>query len=363
MGLTEAGATVLSGGLNFLGNLGGAVSGGLFGANQARKNRQFQERMYNKQVEDNINFWKMQNEYNLPSAQRQRLEDAGLNPLLMYGEGGVQNVAQSPIQSAQAPHGAQAQTSSFHTPIELANIALVKEQANLLRTEAEKNRQDIAESEQRERGLKVQNEIQEATKDLQIAMKYGDNDLLSATLRKMQQDFYIAADINTQTVLTMIQAREYEAKRYNLSEYEVGQSVLQGWENVRTNKVQASASMKQAAASMMKAVNEARLVPHQIGVLTKNAALLSEQAETEKKLRPGKLTAQKWNNVGYVVDFLVKGADLEQKQVDILKSKIEVVKSGFGVDSYLGGILAPFTMGLGLHSLGSNYQDIENQYK
>ena len=97
------GAAAFSAGVGALGSIAGSVSGGLFSANQARKNRKFQERMYNQQVQDTLDFWNKQNEYNLPSAQRQRLEDAGLNPLLMYGEGGVSgNLAQQP-QLPSAP--------------------------------------------------------------------------------------------------------------------------------------------------------------------------------------------------------------------------------------------------------------------
>lgn len=44
---------------------------------------------WNRQLE----FWKMQNEYNKPSAQVQRLKDAGLNPALMYGAGSGANTA------------------------------------------------------------------------------------------------------------------------------------------------------------------------------------------------------------------------------------------------------------------------------
>lgn len=33
----------------------------------------------------NVNFWNMQNEYNNPTSQMQRLRDAGLNPNLIYG--------------------------------------------------------------------------------------------------------------------------------------------------------------------------------------------------------------------------------------------------------------------------------------
>lgn len=35
----------------------------------------------------NMRSWRKQNEYNLPSAQMQRLKDAGLNPNLVYGKG------------------------------------------------------------------------------------------------------------------------------------------------------------------------------------------------------------------------------------------------------------------------------------
>ena len=89
----------------------GAVSSGLFGANQARKNRAFQERMYNKQLEDNRENWRMVNEYNLPSAALQRLIDAGLNPLLYYtgGSGGSSGLT-SNIAAPQT-HGAPGNAS------------------------------------------------------------------------------------------------------------------------------------------------------------------------------------------------------------------------------------------------------------
>lgn len=52
---------------------------------------------YNRQVQ----FWNMQNEYNKPSAQVQRLNDAGLNPALAYGQGG--NVANTAGQLSSVP--------------------------------------------------------------------------------------------------------------------------------------------------------------------------------------------------------------------------------------------------------------------
>lgn len=106
-----------------------SVVGGLFNANQARKNRAFQERMYEKEKADKIEFWKMQNEYDLPSAQLQRLKDAGMNPLLAYGQGG--NVANtgSQLSTPSAPSGSAAQ-AQFHT-----NFGLAMQQAKLLKAQ------------------------------------------------------------------------------------------------------------------------------------------------------------------------------------------------------------------------------------
>lgn len=56
---------------------------------QNRKSRQFQEKMFH-----------MTNEYNHPLAQRQRLEEAGLNPALMYG-GSVTGAAGTADQPAK----------------------------------------------------------------------------------------------------------------------------------------------------------------------------------------------------------------------------------------------------------------------
>lgn len=66
--------------------------------------RAWNEKMFDKQNQRDIDFWKMQNAYNDPSAQMNRLGDAGLNPHLMYGSGS--NAASgnaSPIATHSAP--------------------------------------------------------------------------------------------------------------------------------------------------------------------------------------------------------------------------------------------------------------------
>lgn len=72
-----------------------------------RRSRDWSERMYKKQFDDNIAFWNMQNEYNHPENQAKRLEAAGLNKALMYGgsaagASGLASPIKTPdIQSAQ----------------------------------------------------------------------------------------------------------------------------------------------------------------------------------------------------------------------------------------------------------------------
>ena len=69
--LSLAAAMGISGGSSLA---SGALGGLLSNASSRRQNHR------------NVQNWKMQNEYNHPKAQMQRLQEAGLNPALMYGQ-------------------------------------------------------------------------------------------------------------------------------------------------------------------------------------------------------------------------------------------------------------------------------------
>lgn len=70
------------------------------GANMNRKNRKFAEKMANQSRQWALDDWKMQNEYNNPSAQMERLKAAGLNPNLVYGNGA--STEAGPVRSTEA---------------------------------------------------------------------------------------------------------------------------------------------------------------------------------------------------------------------------------------------------------------------
>lgn len=88
---SAGGASIAGGAIGAIGN----IAGSLIGASSAKK-------IAREQNEYNQEMWRMQNEYNTPRAQKQRLIDAGLNPALMYQNGGVSNTAESPAPASDA---------------------------------------------------------------------------------------------------------------------------------------------------------------------------------------------------------------------------------------------------------------------
>lgn len=92
-------------GITALANTANAAATG----QQNRKSRQFSRETYAKTKADNIQFWNMQNEYNSPQAQMQRLKAAGLNPNMVYDKGG----AVQPAGNISTP---DVQGGQFRTP-------------------------------------------------------------------------------------------------------------------------------------------------------------------------------------------------------------------------------------------------------
>lgn len=59
------------------------------------------KKLMQKQYDLNMKAWHAQNEYNLPVNQMQRLADAGLNPHLVYQNGGASATASTPSSTSQ----------------------------------------------------------------------------------------------------------------------------------------------------------------------------------------------------------------------------------------------------------------------
>lgn len=82
--------------------LGGQALNAAMTAKQNKKSRDFSREMYGRQRADALEDWNMQNEYNSPAAQMERLKAAGLNPNLVYGHG-ADAQSQGTIRSSGVP--------------------------------------------------------------------------------------------------------------------------------------------------------------------------------------------------------------------------------------------------------------------
>lgn len=90
--------------------------------NQANDQRQQRQNEYN------FRMWELNNQYNDPSSQMKRLERAGLNPNLIYGQNaqGASGLSSSP---AQGVNPFQAQSPVQTDPLMLAQLELIRKQA------------------------------------------------------------------------------------------------------------------------------------------------------------------------------------------------------------------------------------------
>ena len=140
--------------MSFLGNMAtsaiGAIGNFFTGGASARKQYQYQSKLMDKQNQQQIDFWKMNNEYNTPFNQRARFEQAGLNPDLMYGGSG--NMYQSQMPGAASGSAPNVDYGSFSDNFRFAMQAQVMD-AQVSKIEHENQllaEQALNQAEQRE---------------------------------------------------------------------------------------------------------------------------------------------------------------------------------------------------------------------
>lgn len=80
---------------------------------QNKSNRRWEQKMYEKQKQDSIQFWNMQNEYNSPEAQMRRFKQAGLNPNLIYGQSNTSDAIKGPSMGSPNTPAPQVSTEGI----------------------------------------------------------------------------------------------------------------------------------------------------------------------------------------------------------------------------------------------------------
>lgn len=162
--------TVISSGSNLLGGL---------------VNQIFADKAAKKAYQRQLDFWNKQNEYNLPSAQMERLAAAGLNPNLVYGSSATTMSAQlSSVRPSSAELGSGiaaagnvvAQTALLKA--QKANIdadtELKKQESEKKGTEIDLNRFDLANIRPA-MAKRIENESELKGQELELFKKTFDN--------------------------------------------------------------------------------------------------------------------------------------------------------------------------------------------
>lgn len=97
-------AEAIAAGITAAAGLGSTIGQSIANSNLNKKNRAWQEKMYDQQYQRNVEMWRMQNAYNLPIEQVKRLREAGLNPNLLYGNGSSSAGLAGDISTADVPN-------------------------------------------------------------------------------------------------------------------------------------------------------------------------------------------------------------------------------------------------------------------
>lgn len=140
----------------------------------------------------NLDMWHLQNQYNTPKEQMERLQQAGLNPNLMYGRGTAAPGNASELPKYQAPKadytgvsaGAPAAVGSTiaSTLQQVADLKIKKNQADLMQqqaiTEGQNTNLKEAEALIRQNAAGIDPEW---TKSMRVQM--GDQDLTKRRLK------------------------------------------------------------------------------------------------------------------------------------------------------------------------------------
>lgn len=186
----------------------GAIGNLFTGGASARKQYQYQSKLMDKQNQQQIDFWKMNNEYNTPFNQRARLEQAGLNPDLMYGGSG--NMYQSQMPGAASGSAPNVDYGSFSDNLRFAMQAQVMD-AQVSKIEQENKllaEQALNQAQQRELWAAQAKEAWVRAEHQGIYNRHADTRYFLENETRALKNTLLGADVNSyETRLRLDQQR------------------------------------------------------------------------------------------------------------------------------------------------------------
>lgn len=288
---------------------GSLLSTGLSGVSAQMRNqrqRKYQSQLMKEQNAMNIANWKMQNEYNTPSAQMARFLAAGLNPNLIYGQS---NTAGS-LPSVSAPNTPREDAPNFSGLERAADvyskyIAINQAKENLSNTKADTD-------------VKVANKSSvEASTRLAISKAVGEE--IENEMRRLKLPFMTDYwDWKVKGMKYSAEGQQYKNEVLMPSEYEINQARFENimedtygkhWRNkmskaeyddyVWLQKHGYTTTGKLLAQNLMNSLTGARIA--NVNALTSLANWNAAQAEKEFGLlnQFGTKNLSEWERVAY----------------------------------------------------------------
>lgn len=155
----------------------------------SRETNAYNYLLASKQNDWNVEQWNRENEYNSPSAQRQRLLDAGLNPNLMLNGGDAGNA-----RGLDSANYANAQPATMENSAQeklglLQSIQGVLQSANATAMQYAKQRSEIANLDSQTNAQNIQNSYLSAFLDKNLE-KLGHDTTTSKWMSKNSEETY-----------------------------------------------------------------------------------------------------------------------------------------------------------------------------
>ena len=331
----SVGGALLNAGLGVVGNFLGNKQAeknqqkqNEFNAQEAQKTREWQEKM-----------WNLNNEYNTPLAQVNRIQEAGLNPNLVYGNGTIQNVTPMASSSAQASStpfndsiaarhakNFDAIMRGLQTAITMQELKNKKAEGKNIESNTEKNNAEAQESQQRAKNLETENKFNLDTFDARKVAIELQNQLSE------QQRLKLYADTQTATK----QLDQIDAVISNLqSSTDLNKAQV---ENIHTNIARTLALLPKELEQMNAAITEAlsRAVANKASANASNAqagyygALSTQVSKLTPLLEKGAKLDNNFKEIQNKWEDLNKQANLshlerQNRQLKLLNETQELV--------------------------------------
>lgn len=222
---------------------------------EAEKARDWQEDMYDRQLDDNIAWRTHQEQYNSPEAQMQRYRDAGINPMYAVTQGGSSNIVTP--NATSVPMTQKADTPAprnlrFNAQV-LQQAMITKAQVKALDAEANKYNAEANEANERANGYKYDNVGKSYEADVMQALKQTYStlfDTLNQPLPWAQVE--AAIRVNKREYDYVFAGMDFQNAKKTFEHLDAVRSFEKALQNHQRAKFQHELSQAESAASIFK---------------------------------------------------------------------------------------------------------------